>query len=144
MAHALSRAVPETQTLAQEAQERMLGDLRFTVVRGLGFTQLTKPIRNLYILGFTAQMGVATPTDQVDKKVLWPIKADPNPNVKNTTFSQRLGVAPYHTDTQYFQKPEEMFGLWCLQPDKNGDGISGLVDGRYIVEELSNGLNPQI
>lgn len=114
-----------------------MGDLRFTVVRGLGFTQLPESIRNLYILGFTAQMGVATPTDQVDKKVLWPIKADPNPNVKNTTFSQRLGVAPYHTDTQYFQKPEEMFGLWCLQPDRNSDGVSGLVDGRYIVEELS-------
>ena len=60
-----------------------------------------------------------------------------NPKVKNLTFSQTLGEAAYHTDTQYFSAPEEMFGLWCLQPDKNGDGVSGLVDGRYIVEELS-------
>jgi alpha-ketoglutarate-dependent taurine dioxygenase len=137
VADTLARAVPEIKDIALDARDRILGDMRFVVVRGLGFTELPEPIRDLYILGFTAHMGVATPTDQVKKKVLWPIKADMNPKVKNLTFSQTLGEAAYHTDTQYFSAPEEMFGLWSLQPDRNGDGVSGLVDGRYIVEELS-------
>ena len=137
VADTLTKAVPEIRDIAQDARDRILGDMRFVVVRGLGFTELPEPIRDLYILGFTAHMGVATPTDQVKKKVLWPIKADMNPQVKNLTFSQTLGEAAYHTDTQYFAEPEEMFGLWCLQPDRNGDGVSGLVDGRFLVEELS-------
>jgi alpha-ketoglutarate-dependent taurine dioxygenase len=137
VATVLSRALPDVQSVAHAARDRILGDMRFVVVRGLGFMELPEPIRNLYILGFTAHMGIATPTDQVKKKVLWPVKADMSPTVKNLTFSQTLGEAAYHTDTQYFSDPEEMFGLWCLQPDKNGEGISGLVDGRFVVEELS-------
>jgi len=137
VAQSLSRALPEVREVAHDALDRILGDMRFTVVRGLGFMDLPEPIRDLYILGFTAHMGIATPTDKVKKKVLWPVKADMNPTVKNLTFSQTLGEAAYHTDTQYFPEPEEMFGLWCLQPDKNGEGVSGLVDGRFIIEELS-------
>jgi alpha-ketoglutarate-dependent taurine dioxygenase len=137
VAYVLAKAVPEVRDVAHEARDRILGDMRFSVVRGLGFTDLSEPIRDLYVLGFTALMGVATPTDQVMKRVLWPVKAEMNPTVKNLTFSQTLGEAAYHTDTQYFSKPEEMFGLWCIQPDRNDEGVSGLVDGRFIVEELS-------
>jgi alpha-ketoglutarate-dependent taurine dioxygenase len=137
VAQVISRVIPESTSFSQEAKERTLTDLRFCIVRGLGFNSLPDPIRDLYILGFSAQMGVATPTDQVKKKVLWPVQEDMSPIVKNLTFSQTLGEAAYHTDTQYFKDPEEMFGLWCVQPDRNGDGLSGLVDGRYIVQELA-------
>lgn len=86
IADVLAKAIPEIRDIAQDARDRILGDMRFVVVRGLGFTELPEPIRDLYILGFTAHMGVATPTDQVKKKVLWPIKADMNPKVKKPHF----------------------------------------------------------
>lgn len=127
---------PEVYKLAIHTRDKILGDVGFAILQGVGFLSLPDPIRDLFILGFTAIMGYATATDKVKKKVLWPVKVESNPILKNLTFSQRLGEAAYHTDTQYFKYPEEMFSLWCICPDKNGDGANGLVDVRYIIEIL--------
>jgi hypothetical protein len=73
----------------------------------------------------------------VNKKVLWPVKAELNPTTKDLTFSQKLGEAEYHTDTQYFENPEKIFSLWCIAPDRNKEGVNGLISADYIMAEIN-------
>ena len=128
--------LPEIYSFSQEVKKTLLVKPNFAIIKGLQFNSLPTEVRDLFILAFNASMGYATPTDQVNKKVLWPVKAELNPTVKNLTFSQRLGEAEYHTDTQYFAEPEEFFSLWCIVPDKNGEGLNGLVSADYIISEI--------
>ncbi len=111
---------------------------RFCVIRGLRFHELEKVSRDFLILSVTSLIGSPTATDKVNKIVLWPVKPEIKPSVSNTTFSQRTGEAAYHTDTQYFNNPENYMSLWCVTPDKDGGGVSGLVDGRKVVEEIEH------
>ena len=109
---------------------------RFCVVKGLRFQELEQASRDFLILSISSFIGLPTMTDKVNKIVLWPVKPEEKSTVSNTTFSQRTGEAAYHTDTQYFENPERYMSLWCINPDKDGGGVSGLVDGRKVIEEI--------
>lgn len=122
--------------LTQSIKAMLFRQPFFVVLKGLNFNSLDEKIRDVFILGFTSSIGYSTPTDLMNKKVLWPVKAETNSAVKNLTFSQRLGEAEYHTDAQYFKNPEELLSLWCLKSDKNGDGISGLISADYLISEI--------
>jgi len=124
--------------LTQDIKSILLKQPFFVVLKGVNFNSLDEKIRDVFILGFTSSIGYSTPTDQMNKKVLWPVKAETNPIVKNLTFSQRLGEAQYHTDAQYSKNPEELLSLWCLKSDKNGEGISGLISADYLISEIKN------
>jgi hypothetical protein len=128
--------LPEIYALTQEVRRMVLTEPYFVVVKGLNFNHLKEGARDVFILAFNSSLGYSTPTDQVNKKVLWPVKAETSPALKNLTFSQRLGEAEYHTDTQYFKEPEKIFSLWCVTPDKNKGGVNGLVRADYIVREI--------
>jgi len=133
----LKSEFPDIYALAQEIKKRVLTEPKFVVVTGLDFNSLLDETRDLFILSVTSSIGYATPTDQVNKKVLWPVKAVKNPTHTNSTFSQRLGEAAYHTDTQYFEFPEEAFSLWCIEPDKNKQGVNGLISADYIIGQIN-------
>lgn len=56
----------------------------------------------------------------------------------NTTFSEHDGEAEYHTDSQFYPDPEKYFSLWTIQHARDGGGVSGLIDGRKLIQFLEN------
>lgn len=140
----IKASCPELSEKAELVLAKIKVGYRFCILRGLNFDKLNEKTRDLIILGFSCMVGNPTSTDKVNKVVLWPVKPEKNHAVKNTTFSQRIGEAEYHTDTQYFEKPEKYMSLWCINPDRNGGGVSGLLDGRKILSEIQKRYGTEV
>ncbi len=87
-------------------------------------------------IAIASTFGEPTKTDQLDDRIAWPIKYDSTITV-TPTFSQALGEAAYHTDTQYFENPEKYFGLFCITSDNEGKGTNLLVNGVEAVEAFT-------
>lgn len=123
---------------AEMVLEKMDSKYRFCILKGLSFFELDDKARDLFMLGFSCLVGSPTATDKINGTILWPVRPELETldTVKNTTFSQRTGEAAYHTDTQYFKNPEKYMSLWCLNPSKDGGGVSGLIDGRKVIENI--------
>ena len=136
LANLLKELCPELAQKASLVLEKMDSGYRFCILKGFRFTELDEKSSKLLMLGFSCLVGSPTATDKVTKTVLWPVRPEKLHTVENTTFSQRTGEAAYHTDTQYFENPEKYMSLWCLNPDRNGGGKSGLLDGRKVIEEI--------
>lgn len=132
---------PEFFNLAQYIKKELLKAPFFLVVKGISFNSLEEEIRDIFILSLSSSIGFSTPTDRINKKVLWTVKADLDQSIKDLTFSQRLGEAEYHTDTQYFEYPEEILSLWCVKPDKDGGGVNGLISADYLISEIRQKVN---
>lgn len=111
---------------------------RFCIVDGLRFEELddNPKLRDAYICAICSLIGHPTITDQTSCSIVWPIKVNADSGVKNLTYSQHNGSAALHTDTQYFEHPEEVMSLWCLQSDRNGDGESLVADGQMVIRKL--------
>lgn len=90
--------------------------------------QLDDEVAQMSSIAIATAFGIPTKTDQRDERIAWPIKFDASVTV-TPTFSQSLGEAAYHTDTQYFENPEKYFGLFCIASDVPGKGTNQLVDG---------------
>ncbi|MEK9160188.1 MAG: TauD/TfdA family dioxygenase [Patescibacteria group bacterium] len=135
------------QSFAQAVIQRLNEGTRFCLAEGLAFEEFenSPELMQAYMVAISNLIGVTTCTDRVKKNIVWPIKADPTQTGDNLTYSEHQGHAGLHTDTQYFPEPESGVSLWCLNPDKNGEGESILVDARMAIHELiARGLRDSV
>lgn len=95
--------------------------------------RLDDEMAQLTAITISSVFGAPTRTDQKDQRIAWPIHYDPDTNLTRT-YSQSLGEAAFHTDTQYFEKPERYFGMFCIVADEEGKGTSELLDGRSVMK----------
>lgn len=131
-------AFPDLEALAQVVTHQLLVDKGYCRVKGLPFLLMQEAsVRTAFIIAMTQLMGTPTSTDRSGNTYAWPVKAEKNPKHLNLTFSQHQKKAPLHTDSQYIPSPEQAFGLWCIQPAKDGDGRSFLLNGSDIIEAIS-------
>lgn len=137
LATTIRRTAPRLDAYAKNLMQRVKTGFRCVVVKKLPFSELPQEIRNHFIVGFCSLMGNPTPTDQIHKKIIWPVAVDAKNTDGYLTFSQHNHKAGFHTDSQYFVYPEDVATLWCVYPDKYGMGINGLIDGRYVVQQLA-------
>ena len=63
--------------------------------------------------------GWPTPTDRVNRQIIWDIKRD-LPAGQVSTFSENADEAKLHTDTQYFPNPERYTLLYVVRPAEDG------------------------
>lgn len=82
--------------------------------------------------------GWPTPTDRVNRQIIWDIKKRDLPAGQVSTFSENADEAKLHTDTQYFPNPERYTLLYVVRPAEDG-GVSLIRDGHHIVNSLKNG-----
>lgn len=93
-------------------------------------------------LAVSAVFGTPTGTDKVSGAYVWPVTPR-SVGYSVTTFSEDIGEAAMHTDSQYIDKPEDKFVLACIRPDAPGRGTTELIDGlnlRREIEESHPGL----
>lgn len=105
------------------------------VLRETNVDKLDDRLAQLSSIAVACIFGTPTRTDQKNQQIAWPIRYDPDTKL-TPTFSQSLGEAAYHTDTQYFEHPEKYFGLFCIVSDEKGKGTNQLIDGAEAVERF--------
>lgn len=110
-----------------------LEDRGAVVLRNTEITGTDVEVAQLQAISLAGVFGAPTKTDRRDGQIAWPIHYDPDTKLTRT-FSQALGEAAFHTDTQYYQNPEKYFGLFCIVADEFGKGTSQLIDGNSAIE----------
>lgn len=136
VARRLIQQQPVAGEMAREIKRRLDENPRFVVVDGLQFHKLPVPLRDVFVLAFSALIGRPTKTDKVAGKVIWDVTPREYLHHANTTFSEHNGEAEFHTDSQFIQNPERYFGLWSVKHASDGGGVNGLVDARMITHKL--------
>ncbi len=114
----------------------MTDSVDYCVIKNLPIDKMSAEDFRLFVIGFSTLFGEPTKTDKKLGKVAWPIKPDPSATGSNLTFSQHNGEAELHTDTQYFDKPENIATLYCVNPDKNYGGVNSFVNIRHVERNM--------
>jgi len=107
------------------------------VIKETGIDKVSKELAQLGSIAVSSLLGSPTPTTPRSPVIAWPITYKPESRSSHKTFSETNSEASFHTDSQYLDHPEKYFGLFCIKPDKFGDGISQVVDGNSIIHNLS-------
>jgi alpha-ketoglutarate-dependent taurine dioxygenase len=92
--------------------------------------------RNKLLFAFSLVLGYPTPTDPQQGHLLWDVKSRSLPKGHFATFSEHSDRAALHTDTQYYDQPEDYFLLYVVRAARCGGGKSLLCDGRDIQSSL--------
>lgn len=104
------------------------------ILHDTGVDSFEDELAQLTAIVVSSAFGHPSATDQKTNKIAWPIKYDPDSPL-NRTYSQSLGEAAFHTDTQYFPKPERFFSMFCVVADEEGKGTSELIDGKELIDQ---------
>ncbi len=88
--------------------------------------------RDKLLLAFSLVLGYPTPTDPHQGQLLWDVKHRALPKGHFATFSEHSDRAELHTDTQYYDSPEDYFLLYAVHSASCGGGKSLFCDGREI------------
>lgn len=123
---------PEAYTALVEARVEV-DTIGAAILENTNLERLDDEVAQLTAIAISSVFGTPTQTDQKDQRIAWPIHYDPDTNLTRT-YSQSLGEAAFHTDTQYFDKPERYFGMFCIVADESGKGTSKLLDGRSVMK----------
>ena len=83
----------------------------FTVLTNTGVDTLQPELAKAVSITIGAQYGTPTRTDKSLSRIVWAIHNDDESTLQKT-FSQTMNEVSFHTDTQYFEKPEQYFGLF--------------------------------
>ncbi|HEY9790525.1 MAG TPA: TauD/TfdA family dioxygenase [Candidatus Obscuribacterales bacterium] len=84
-----------------------------------------------------SEIGQAETHDSLGKKV-WDIKYDSSVNQKVGTRSLTLREFEMHTDACFESPAPKYIGMYVVQEDALGGGISQMIDGRKVLARLSN------
>lgn len=136
----LATEAPETYA-ALRGVHSTLDTLGAVVLKETGVNKQSDRVAQLSSIAVASVFGAPTRTDQKNQQIAWPIRYDPSTSL-TPTFSQTLGEAAFHTDTQYFKDPEEYFGLFCIASDEPGKGTNKLIDGSDAVERFGQVYGP--
>jgi alpha-ketoglutarate-dependent taurine dioxygenase len=102
------------------------------LINQFGLQSFCPDERNKLLFAFSLAMGYPTPTDPKQGQLLWDVKARSLPKGHFATFSEHSDRAELHTDTQYYQRPEDYFFLYVVRAARCGGGKSLICDGREI------------
>ncbi len=86
-------------------------------------------------LSICSLIGNPTKHD-VNKKIIWDIKAKEKCNLENSTFSQHKDYAYFHTDSQYRENPEKYFGICALTPATDNGGVNQIITLSQIISAI--------
>lgn len=129
----IENASVDTARNLKELQPALRDRSSIIIFHNTGVDQCADEAAQLLSISLAALYGEPTKTDRKLEQIAWPIRYDPVTTVTKT-FSQSLGEAAFHTDTQYFASPEEYFGLFCINADTPDKGTSEFISAAAIAE----------
>jgi alpha-ketoglutarate-dependent taurine dioxygenase len=134
----LVQASPHGYDVLRQTIGELKEGLGALILLGSGVEKLEDQTAQLLSITLASVYGEPTRTDRKLSQIAWPVRYDPDATVVRT-FSQALGEAAYHTDTQYFEKPEDYFALFCIESDTPGKGTNRLIHVDNIISALDDG-----
>lgn len=129
------QVAPSAYEALSTSVEEVRRGLGAVAIRGTCVDIVDDQTAQLTAITLGSVYGEPTRTDRKLSQVAWPIKYDPNVDI-TPTFSQSLGEAAFHTDTQYYESPEDSFGLFCVTSDEVGKGTNRLISA----EDITTGI----
>ena len=126
---------PETYRCLAAMKGELTDGSGAILLRNTGIERLDDESAQFLAIIVSGVYGTPTRTDRRQERIAWPVRYDPDANMRRT-FSQDLGEAAFHTDTQYFAEPEDYFGLFCIKADTDGKGTSQLLNVGDILAKL--------
>lgn len=136
---ALSVASPSLSKIGEQLRDKLATEHSAILISHAWIDHLDLDTRAALLFALSVVMGSPTLTDQVDRKVVWDIRAlgDGMQEGHVPTFSEHSYEASLHTDTQYYEAPERFMLLYFNQPAKCGGGVSFCRDVSCIETEMS-------
>lgn len=131
----LQRALSLKQ-LVGEVRMRLEYDYCAIIFEKLHLDEYPLDTRRRLLYCFSLALGIPTPTDKIDNRILWDIKTRVKPADYVTTISENNYEAELHTDTQYYPSPEKYTFLYVVNPARCGGGASLLLDGIRVKQRL--------
>jgi alpha-ketoglutarate-dependent taurine dioxygenase len=125
-------SIPSLQALHQQVMELKNKGYCALFINKFGLESFLPKERNKLLFAFSLALGYPTPTDPQQGQLLWDVKARSLPKGHFATFSEHSDRAELHTDTQYYQHPEDYFFLYVVRAARCGGGKSLVCDGREI------------
>ncbi len=127
---ATGKSAPE---LKKEIIEHLEGDLGYVIVKNTNY-----PLDNVDTImakftDFCANLGALEVHD--DSEIVWHIKPRKSES-KVFTFSEHNDEAPFHTDSQYRQEPENYQALYAIKKADCGGGLSSIITLKSILKVL--------
>jgi alpha-ketoglutarate-dependent taurine dioxygenase len=129
-------SIPYFKELQQQLQWLWRSGYCAIVIEKLGLNQFTEDERNQLLYALSIALGYPTPTDPRKGRLLWDVKARSLPKGHFATFSEHDDRADLHTDTQYYEHPEDYFLLYTIRAARCGGGQSMLCSGYDIQAQL--------
>ncbi len=125
-------SIPSLYELQQQIIELKNDGYCAVLIDKLGLDSFLPSDRNKLLFAFSLVLGYPTPTDPQQGQLLWDVKPRVLPKGHFATFSEHSDRAELHTDTQYYDQPEDYFLLYAISAARCGGGKSLLCDGREI------------
>jgi alpha-ketoglutarate-dependent taurine dioxygenase len=125
-------SIPSLQELHLQVVELKRKGYCALFINKFGLQSFLPNERNKLLFAFSLALGYPTPTDPQQGQLLWDVKARSLPEGHFATFSEHSDRAELHTDTQYYQHPEDYFFLYVVRAARCGGGKSLVCDGREI------------
>jgi Taurine catabolism dioxygenase TauD, TfdA family len=125
-------SIPSLYELQQQIIELKNDGYCAIMIDKFGLQSFAPVDRNKLLFAFSMVLGFPTPTDPHQGQLLWDVKHRSLPKGHFATFSEHSDRAGLHTDTQYYNSPEDYFLLYVVRAAACGGGKSMLCDGREI------------
>jgi alpha-ketoglutarate-dependent taurine dioxygenase len=133
----LAEVAPGLCEFAQAVKIRLLCGAMAVEVDQIGLKELPLQTKRQVLYALANLIGEPTATDPRKRRVLWDVKPRPVPPGHFATFSEHDGEAQFHTDTQYYPKPERFFFLYAVQAARCGGGESYFADATEIIGRMT-------
>jgi alpha-ketoglutarate-dependent taurine dioxygenase len=136
---ALGEAVPQIKQQGEHLRQLLNQDYSVILLSRYWIDQYDLDTRAALLYAQSLFIGSPTPTDKVDHKVVWDVRALDNTKCTDhqPTFSEHSDEAKLHTDTQYYPTPERFMMLYSNRPAQCGGGSSSFRDINSIKQTLN-------
>lgn len=132
----LGRQFPELVEIGAHILHELNGPAGMCVIDDLQRLDIPAEALPAAFVALCHQVGVPTSHND-DHQVVWHVRDRADQLAREATFSERVGEAPFHTDSAFALYPEEYFGLYTVTPAECGGGVSRIIPGTRLIAAMN-------
>lgn len=132
----VGRQFPELAEIGSHILHELNGPAGLCVIDDLLRLDIPAEALPAAFVALCYQVGVPTSHND-EQQVVWHVRDRAGALGRETTFSERAGEAPFHTDSAFALRPEEYFGLYTVRPADCGGGLSRIIPATRLLAAIN-------